>query len=185
MSANAPWSVKGIDPQAREIAKDLARRSGQTLGEWINSMIIEGGKGEAPAGLRAEPDKRKPLPKMALGRGLAPRGCISRPKPRPDQAGTTGLYHIPMIRTHDLGLIRKDPHDSPVLLNGTWYNPSTPRREVQTGSSPAQEEGRDGQEPTPAGDGVKIARDSGDGKQSREVIGVEAAHWCCIPNMVA
>lgn len=41
MSAAAPWSVKGIDPKAREIAKDLARRSGMTLGEWLNSMIIE------------------------------------------------------------------------------------------------------------------------------------------------
>lgn len=41
MSAAAPWSVKGIDPKAREIAKDLARRSGMTLGEWLNSMILE------------------------------------------------------------------------------------------------------------------------------------------------
>lgn len=41
MSATAPWSVKGIDPKAREIAKDLARRSGLTLGEWLNSMIME------------------------------------------------------------------------------------------------------------------------------------------------
>jgi localization factor PodJL len=37
-----PWSVKGIDPKAREVAKDLARRSGMTLGEWLNQMIIEG-----------------------------------------------------------------------------------------------------------------------------------------------
>lgn len=43
MSAAAPWSVKGIDPKAREIAKDLARRSGMTLGEWLNSMIMEDG----------------------------------------------------------------------------------------------------------------------------------------------
>ncbi|HYE41781.1 MAG TPA: Localization factor PodJS [Caulobacteraceae bacterium] len=42
MTAGAPWSVKGIDPKAREIAKDLARRSGMTLGEWLNQMIIEG-----------------------------------------------------------------------------------------------------------------------------------------------
>lgn len=42
MSAAAPWSVKGIDPKAREVAKDLARRSGLTLGEWLNSMIMEG-----------------------------------------------------------------------------------------------------------------------------------------------
>ncbi len=42
MSANAPWSVKGIDARAREVAKDLARRSGMTLGEWLNQMILEG-----------------------------------------------------------------------------------------------------------------------------------------------
>ena len=41
MSAAAPWSVKGIDPKAREIAKDLARRSGMTLGEWLNTMILD------------------------------------------------------------------------------------------------------------------------------------------------
>jgi localization factor PodJL len=42
MSAGAPWSVKGIDAKAREVAKDLARRSGLTLGEWLNQMILEG-----------------------------------------------------------------------------------------------------------------------------------------------
>ena len=41
MTAGAPWSVKGIDPKAREIAKDLARRSGMTLGEWLNQMIMD------------------------------------------------------------------------------------------------------------------------------------------------
>ncbi|OYU68930.1 MAG: Localization factor PodJS [Alphaproteobacteria bacterium PA2] len=41
MTSGAPWSVKGIDPKAREVAKDLARRSGMTLGEWLNQMIFE------------------------------------------------------------------------------------------------------------------------------------------------
>jgi localization factor PodJL len=45
MTGAAPWSVKGIDPKAREIAKDLARRSGMTLGDWLNQMIME----DAPA----------------------------------------------------------------------------------------------------------------------------------------
>jgi hypothetical protein len=39
--SGAPWSVKGIDPKAREVAKDLARRSGMTLGEWLNHVILE------------------------------------------------------------------------------------------------------------------------------------------------
>ncbi|CAN5405347.1 hypothetical protein BH09PSE1_BH09PSE1_11100 [soil metagenome] len=48
MSAAAPWSVKGIDPKAREVAKDLARRSGMTLGEWLNTMIMDDGEDEEP-----------------------------------------------------------------------------------------------------------------------------------------
>lgn len=40
--------MKGIDPKAREIAKDLARRAGMTLGEWLNQMIIDGGEVDAP-----------------------------------------------------------------------------------------------------------------------------------------
>ena len=46
MSAVAPWSVKGIDPKAREIAKDLARRSGLTLGDWLNQRILDESGGD-------------------------------------------------------------------------------------------------------------------------------------------
>ena len=57
MTVAGPWSVKGIDPKAREIAKDLARRSGMTLGEWLNQMIIDG-EPEAPP---APSEPRRPL----------------------------------------------------------------------------------------------------------------------------
>ncbi len=61
MTTAGPWSVKGIDPKARELAKDLARRSGMTLGEWLNQMITEGESESdddldyAPAHARPEP----------------------------------------------------------------------------------------------------------------------------------
>ena len=48
MSAAAPWSVKGIDPKAREIAKDLARRSGLTLGDYLNRVILDGSPIDRP-----------------------------------------------------------------------------------------------------------------------------------------
>lgn len=48
MTSGAPWSVKGINPRAREIAKDLARRDGMTLGEWINRLILEDEGAPAP-----------------------------------------------------------------------------------------------------------------------------------------
>jgi len=41
MKPGLPWSVKGIEPDAREAAKQAARRSGMTLGEWLNSTIKE------------------------------------------------------------------------------------------------------------------------------------------------
>jgi localization factor PodJL len=59
MTAAAPWSVKGIDPKAREVAKDLARRSGMTLGEWLNRMIIEG-EGFDAAALEAFGEPSRP-----------------------------------------------------------------------------------------------------------------------------
>lgn len=41
MKPGVPWSVKGIEPEVREVAKDAARRSGMTLGEWLNTAISE------------------------------------------------------------------------------------------------------------------------------------------------
>lgn len=63
MSAGAPWSVKGIDPKAREIAKDLARRSGMTLGEWLNQMILDDAEEETAARkpVYAGPERRARL----------------------------------------------------------------------------------------------------------------------------
>ena len=43
MKSNAPWSVKGIERDARETAKEAARREGMTVGEWLNHMIYSAG----------------------------------------------------------------------------------------------------------------------------------------------
>jgi localization factor PodJL len=71
MTAASPWSVKGIDPKAREVAKDLARRSGMTLGEWLNQMIIEGEADAPPSPHSAYDD---PQPRHDIGyRGAGAR----------------------------------------------------------------------------------------------------------------
>ncbi|MDP1737546.1 MAG: peptidoglycan-binding protein [Caulobacter sp.] len=64
MTSGAPWSVKGIDPKAREIAKDLARRSGMTLGEWLNRMIVEGDAPDEPV---LDPTFETPLDPVIIG----------------------------------------------------------------------------------------------------------------------
>ena len=43
MKSNVPWSVKGIDPEARVVAKEAARKAGMTLGEWMSTMIQQVG----------------------------------------------------------------------------------------------------------------------------------------------
>jgi localization factor PodJL len=37
----APWQVKGIDPEARETAREAARRSGLSVGQWLNTVILD------------------------------------------------------------------------------------------------------------------------------------------------
>lgn len=50
MKSNAPWSVKGIERDARETAKDAARREGMTVGEWLNQMIYTAGDPQSSDG---------------------------------------------------------------------------------------------------------------------------------------
>ncbi len=65
MTASAPWSVKGIDSKAREAAKDMARRSGMTLGEWLNQMILEGGP---EAQVESDPTPQRPTSRAATAK---------------------------------------------------------------------------------------------------------------------
>ena len=83
MSTAGPWSVKGIDPKAREIAKDLARRSGLTLGEWLNQMITDTAD-EPPPPAYAEREletagARGGWPDAPPARAAAPAAALSPP----------------------------------------------------------------------------------------------------------
>ena len=94
MCAAAPWSVKGIDPKAREIAKDLARRSGMTLGEWLNQVILEDGGVEVddePAPRHADSDQ--PAPRAATYPGAsAARAFADQPLPGRGTFGASAAY---------------------------------------------------------------------------------------------
>lgn len=43
MRPGVPWSIKGIEPEARETAKIAAQQHGLTLGAWLNRLILENG----------------------------------------------------------------------------------------------------------------------------------------------
>lgn len=44
-----PWSLKGISPEAREIAKKAAAQQGMTIGEWVSAAIRDIGPDAAGA----------------------------------------------------------------------------------------------------------------------------------------
>ncbi len=47
MKPGNPWSVKGIQPAARQAAKEAARRHGMTLGQWLNHVIMDSNEQQA------------------------------------------------------------------------------------------------------------------------------------------
>jgi localization factor PodJL len=42
MKSGGPWNLRGLRPETREAARDAARRSGVSVGEWLNSVIRQG-----------------------------------------------------------------------------------------------------------------------------------------------
>ncbi len=55
-----PWSVKGIDPKVREIARERAHRQGVTLGQYLNALLME-----ADSSPIRDIDLSDPLPRAA------------------------------------------------------------------------------------------------------------------------
>src|SRR5262245_12171643 len=39
MNQGVPWNVTGVRPDARDVAREAARRSGMSVGDWLNSVI--------------------------------------------------------------------------------------------------------------------------------------------------
>ncbi len=48
--SNTPWSVKGIERDAREAAKMAAQREGMTVGAWLNQIIYSAGDPQESGG---------------------------------------------------------------------------------------------------------------------------------------
>ena len=71
MKPGIPWSVKGIEQQARQAAKEAARQSGMTIGEWLNTVILDSADGgdDLERRYRRPPYRPKPLPGAAQGEG--------------------------------------------------------------------------------------------------------------------
>lgn len=77
MNTSPPWSVKGVDPECREAAKVAARKSGMTIGSWLNRAILSQAAAElrrdpATTGANGVPGSQLPaLPKEVLLKAVA------------------------------------------------------------------------------------------------------------------
>ena len=57
MNSGMPWEVSGVRPQARQTARDAARRAGMSIGEWLDSVISASAQADETAvGRTAERD---------------------------------------------------------------------------------------------------------------------------------
>jgi len=92
MTAAAPWSVKGIDPKAREVAKELARRSGMTLGEWLNRIILED---DMPEDIASEEQITSRVTRASFGTPT-PDMPSSNSNSRPDEPSVGEMGRIAM-----------------------------------------------------------------------------------------
>ena len=41
MNTTVPWSIRDVSDDTREAAQEAARRSGQSLGDWLDGVIAE------------------------------------------------------------------------------------------------------------------------------------------------
>ena len=84
--AKLPWSVKGVGPEAREIAKTAVSESGETVGAWLSSVVRRVGAAEAsgrevvpavaPSGVPATSDGSEATSQYSSA--VAPAPSVSR-----------------------------------------------------------------------------------------------------------
>jgi localization factor PodJL len=82
MKSGIGWHLKGVRREARETAHEAARRSGMSVGEWLDTVIIDSALDEGVAPARAaEPrhSEQRPQPKRRQN-GEQP----ARQRPTPD-----------------------------------------------------------------------------------------------------
>lgn len=77
----SPWSVKGVDPEAREAAKIAARKAGLTVGAWLNQMIRQSASDQLRGSGSAQP-----------GGGAPGYGQPNRPDHRANQRAQNEQY---------------------------------------------------------------------------------------------
>ena len=87
-----PWSVKGVSPEARDVAKTVTARENETMGEWLSDVIRRVGAAQAAGRPLSAPHRRglQAVPGRLPGRGprvepyLNPEAPATRAESVPD-----------------------------------------------------------------------------------------------------
>lgn len=93
MVSVSPWSVKGVEPEAREAAKIAARRSAMTVGQWLSQTIRAAAAqqldGTSQPLVDTSPPPPQPAPEQALqgDNSLASQGSYPVESLRAVEAG--------------------------------------------------------------------------------------------------
>ena len=98
MKPGIPWSVKGIEPEAREAAKHAARRAGMTLGEWLNTVILDQNEPGSPEPVAAP----APVPAAPPAAEMPHRPQASAPPPRPEPQRSAARADDTTLRLEDI-----------------------------------------------------------------------------------
>ena len=104
MKPGIPWSVKGIDGKAREIAKDAATSQGKTLGQWLNQKILESASEDADLKTRAT--RKKPSASASARNSRSKTAASSRGKSEhrstPDESSIERKLDILVTRLSEM-----------------------------------------------------------------------------------
>ena len=93
----APWSVKGIAPQTREAVKEAARRSGMTIGEWLNAAITHQAQRPLPSRLESPTPHDLRWAEIAahLAKYVQPEAArAAPPSPAPSMTSTHAIEQL-------------------------------------------------------------------------------------------
>ena len=94
----SPWSVKGIEPDVRETAKNAARQAGMTLGQWLNCTIRAAAAQQAVTPSEAARDTAVPATGKPAAEETPAAGnsavAIHRPENRADNGNPAGQESV-------------------------------------------------------------------------------------------
>jgi localization factor PodJL len=152
MAKSKSWSVKGIDGETRDLARDASQAAGMTIGAWIDQAILKAKSGALPefgvtavvpvvapeaspgtvpvaptnpeAGRTADGSTVAPTPALRPEPGNAPdTQAPSEPAPKPVAEPASALVAEPEDRAG--GDVYDAPEDRPAG-DGAWSSEATP-----------------------------------------------------------